>query len=169
MVACSVFFMAVLALVFIERSSRAMTAREDARTDTYRAAMLTLEHLRRELRGGLVTEVLPLKLSYRVPRLDANGEPEVDLAGEALFDPPAPDSLTLEMDSQGRVVRRSPTEPERVFGVLGPEGKLTFLDVDPSRSDLVEIVVLAKHTDPNRPEKNSEYQARMRVFFGNQP
>ena len=169
MVACSVFSMAVFAVVLIERSSRLATAKEDVRTETYRAVMLTIEHLRRELRGGMVTLVVPDRLSYRTPSLDPTGDPVVDPGGEPVWQPADPDSFSVAMNSNGQVIRSSPTEPDRILGSLGVTGKLTFLDVDPTRSDLIEVMVLARVEDPNRPERNNEFSARVKIFFDNQP
>ena len=169
MVACSVFFMAVLAILAIERTSRLASFKEDVRTDTYRATMLTVEHLRRELHGGLVTLVTPTRLDFRTPLLDPAGEPRVDGAGEPLWDPPDPESYSIAMKPGGDVELREPNGPGRLLGHLGNAGKLTFLDVDPTRSDLVQITVLAKVSDPHHPEKSSEFQADFKVFFANQP
>ncbi len=169
LVAGSVFFMAVLAIIIIERTSGMASAKEDAHTQTYRAVMLTMEHLRRELNGAMVTLVTPTSLEYRSPLFDSSGEPLVTLAGEHLWDPPDPDSFKIVMLTGGEVLATKPGRASRTLGHLGNAGKLTFLDLDPTRSDLVQITLLAKIEDLDQPKNRSQFKASFKVFLANQP
>jgi len=133
--------------------------RSSASGGAYRQAFVTLEQIRRELRGARVTSPAPgqslASVSFRSP--SRQGVVAVDSAGRPAWEP----SAELSLSPAGTVwCRRGPQE--RVLGQLGPQGSLAFRRVSPI---LLDITVQAYATD-SRAE--GRHDLACRVLLPNQ-
>ncbi|MEW6278051.1 MAG: hypothetical protein AB1758_05465 [Candidatus Eremiobacterota bacterium] len=122
----------------------------DAHTATYRAAMVALEHVRSELRGGQLLTPALLGLgpqpaaSYRYARVQG-GLPLVDDQGVPLW----AGTATLRVRSDGRLVKEDRRGTVRVLSDLGRGGSVTFERVDLQLLRL-KIVAERKEGDASR-------------------
>ncbi|MEW6283501.1 MAG: hypothetical protein AB1758_33130 [Candidatus Eremiobacterota bacterium] len=164
LVVAAMFLAILVSAVALERSSRAARAKGLVQRDAFRAALLGLEQIRRELEGALVDPVPldGLSLSYRPPRY-RNGLPEFSPSGEVEYAEPA----TLRMEPDGRLVRQDPAGV-RTLAWLGNRGELRFTPL-PDRTDEVQVDLRARQVDPGgQVQRQSDYSLSVRLRLNNQ-
>ncbi|MBI3927603.1 MAG: prepilin-type N-terminal cleavage/methylation domain-containing protein [Armatimonadetes bacterium] len=161
LVAMAVFSLVLLIVVAVQSSGLQATRKHDLHEETFRAAMLAAEHLKRELPGALVegdVGGVP-RLTYRVPRLDEQGRPVLGPTGEVLWSGP----IGLELDSTGYLIRTEADDVRRL-AYLGPEGQVSFL-ATPDRIDELQVRFVARR---KQGEQSSEFPLDLTFRLANQ-
>lgn len=162
-VACGVFA-GILAFVFlIHQTGRNALTKSDVHSDTFRAVVNTIERIRREVRGGQISSVVPDTLSFYTPQVVA-GKVQVLPTG-AIFYEATPSVfrcqggvLTLTHGASGETVR---------IASLGANGGVTF---ELRGTNLLHMKVRAQVDDADRIKvKESVYETESDVFMKNQP
>lgn len=147
LVTSAVFSMFLLALIGIYLASRGAYRKSDAQTDAYRQALVTVEQLRRELRGsGLDLPAVGeegTQLSYNVPQ-ERNGLLVVDAGGKPVWAGQA----VIRMDGE-RLVRELGGR-RRVLAHLGPGGSIAFRRDSPVLLHARVLAVVPGHGDKLR-------------------
>lgn len=136
-------------------------SKADATTTASRAALLAVEHLRRELRSAQV--IIPdvgestTLVTYKCPSIQ-NGFLKVDAAGVPEWTAEA--TLT---GSDEALVKTAPEGEVRTLARLGPGGAVVF---NRTQKSLLALDVVAYGVDAR---STSEYRANFQLHLSNQP
>jgi prepilin-type N-terminal cleavage/methylation domain-containing protein len=184
LVAGTIFGMILFALVSIENTSRRLTKKTDAHDDVYRAAVVTSAYLQQELKNAVVLATFQagdptVKLIYKLPELDATGNPLTNKRGNITFQP---GDYSLILASDGQLSRRS-ASGDRPIAKLGNLATVSFTleGTSPNtaalnknveseflwREDTLRAKILASH-ESNKGEKPADYRFELTFFLRNQ-
>lgn len=159
LVTCAILVTMMLASLVIYTSGLNRQRKQDTTTDSYRAAMTGLAHIRSQLRGSQLLSPgignTSGQAMYRYPRMDGN-LPRTDEQGRIIWRPPVRFQLV-----DGKLVRTG-GEP-RDFCTLGDGGSLSFERLD---RRLLRITVVAANPSPDV-RRASRYEARVDVYLPN--
>ncbi len=152
----------MLASLVIYSTGLANQRKTDSQTDSYRAVMMAIAHIRSELRGGQVlfpaTDSGPQPTArYRYPRMKDN-LPRVDSTGSPIW----AGTGRFELQDGGKLARVNPVDT-RTLADLGENGMISFERLD---RRLLKVTVVADRF-PTDPRKKSHYEATVEIFLPN--
>lgn len=160
MIACAILSGMMVASLIIYSSGLNRQRKQENTTESYRAVMTAVAHIRSQLRGsqllspGTSDGAVPTAV-YRFPRM-VGDLPKVDAMGMIIWRQPS----TFQVN--GGVLERTGTDP-RKFVDLGPDGTITF-----ERKDrrLLRLVVKAEKVNADV-RKQSKYEAQVDIYLPN--
>ncbi|GMU52029.1 MAG: hypothetical protein AMXMBFR33_11750 [Candidatus Xenobia bacterium] len=152
----------MLASLIIYTTGLTNQRKTDSQTDSYRAVMMAISHIRSELRGGQVlfpaTDSGPQPTArYRYPRM-RNNLPRVDSTGSPIW----AGTGTFELRDGGKLTRVNPVDA-RTLAELGEDGSITFERPD---RRLLKVTVVADRY-PNDRRRKSHYEATVEIYLPN--
>lgn len=160
MVACAILVSMMAAAMLIYSSGLNRMRKQDNTSESYRAAMTAVAHIRSQLRGsqllapGTGSGPQPQAV-YRYPKM-VGDLPRVDSQGMIIWHSPA----TFRCDAG--ILTRTGSE-DRQFCNLGAGGSVTFERLD---RRLLRLVVIADKPSLDV-RKSSHYEARADVYLPN--
>lgn len=166
LVAGTVLLLLTGALYGSLRITLAANRKSDSSSDAYRACMLGLAHLQRELRGARLESVSGSELSFRTLERDADNNPVVLNADGT---PSWSSTLSrVYLDPEGRLILEN--ADTRILASLGNSGSITFSQ--PS-SNILGVEIAARHDHDPGPgrgdvSRSNFFKARVEVFLSNQ-
>lgn len=154
-------FLVLLIMTMGQRSHRL----SETHSDAYRTALVALEKIRAEIRGGIVLSAAGPRLEYKyIPR----GEGVVlDFTGHPIYAGPA----VLRLDGTVIVREEQPGPDPADLEVtqlvdLGEGGELEF-EMESGR--VLRVRVRAVRPDPQDRERDIAYQQSLKIYLDNQP
>lgn len=162
LVVAALFASAMLCFAMIEMAVQRQGKRTSADTEVQDALALTMEAVKRDLRGARLLLWRSDRLHYRVPLLDDESRLIPGSTGLLKFLPNSPEFYRLQFDAtDGWLKRHGPTgEPPRRMGRLG-QGQFSVTSVGLSGS-LLRLSFRCRLATQER-------QGQLEVYFANQP
>lgn len=162
LVVAALFASAMLCFAMIEMAVHKQSKRTSADTEVQDALAMTMESVKRDLRGARLLLWKSDRLHYRVPVLDDQTRLIPGSSGMLQFLPQAPDFYRMQFDaSDGWLKRHGPVgEPPRRMGRLG-QGQFDVALVGSSGS-LLRLSFLCRFATRER-------KGQLEVYFANQP
>jgi type II secretory pathway pseudopilin PulG len=162
LVAGAIFALLSTILVLTMRSSHSSQLKTDSKSESQRACLATLNHLRTELRGvqlalPAVGTQTPL-LRFRRPLLDPDGLVILTAGGEPSFNPTP---VTYTLNSAGVLI--STETPPRMLGRLFEEGSIVFNRVS---AGVLEVDIVAAQGEDS-PDRKSQSRIVSRIAVQN--
>lgn len=165
LVAAAVFAGLLVIVVSMQMLSRKAMRKADVHTETWRAAVIGLDHVRRELRGANVLDIVDdgRKVRYLRP-IVSNGLLDLTAGGDVAFEEPTQaHSITVSVAGDLVCDDRATLTP-RMLARLGPSGEVRF-SWDPAASRLLHVRLRAVITDPyGRPIEESTSTVEADLF-----
>ncbi|MDQ7823496.1 MAG: hypothetical protein RDV48_11925 [Candidatus Eremiobacteraeota bacterium] len=165
LVVVGLFSAILLIIILMQKGGFNAFQKTQVHGDTYRMAMLTAEHLKRELQYVQVTQCdVPGKLKYKAPKY-VNGQMYVNASGCIEWDTEV--TLSLEPDNKGSMtlIRSQQGTPLRNLCSLGNGGEILF---SMPQDKILEVSISARVTDPTAKIKESDYRLTTKFYLPNQ-
>ncbi|MCE7874866.1 type II secretion system protein [bacterium CPR1] len=152
----------MIASLIIYATGLSNQRKTDSQSDSYRAVMMAISHIRSELRGSQVlypaTDSGPQTIArYRYPRMNGN-LPRVDPTGAPIW----AGIGTFELRDGGKLTRVNPVDA-RTLAELGENGSIRFERPD---HRLLRVTVVADRF-PNDRRRKSHYEATVEIYLPN--
>ena len=161
-VVAALFAGAMTAFTLVQMAVSKQSKKTTRDTEVQDSLALTMEAVKRDLRGARLVGWQVATLRYRTPVIDDQQRLIPGSTGLIQFLPQAPDSYRLAMDNgDGWLKRHGPNDPPRRMGRLGTSGSLTVAAVTASSSDLLRLTFTCRLVDLQR-------QGQLQIYFANQ-
>lgn len=162
MVVAALFATVTLFFAMIQLAVTRQSRKTSADTEVQDALAMTVESLKRDLRGARLVSWSGNELSYRTPVLDNQDRILPGSTGVMQFVPVSPDRYTVRLDSADGWLKRYGVagDPPRRLGRLGQGG--FAVASQGSSGDLLTLSFTCVLAGRQR-------QSQLSVYFGNQP